>query len=34
VLPALPLMEAVTLAQRATLAVGVDTGLTHIAAAV
>ena len=33
VLPALPLMEAVTLAQRATLAVGVDTGLTHIAAA-
>ena len=33
VLPALPLMEAVTLAQRAALAVGVDTGLTHIAAA-
>lgn len=33
VLPALPLMEAVTLAQRAELAVGVDTGLTHIAAA-
>ena len=33
VLPALPLMEAVTLAQRATLAVGVDTGLTHVAAA-
>lgn len=33
VLPRLPLMEAVTLAQRATLAVGVDTGLTHIAAA-
>lgn len=33
VLPKLPLMEAVTLAQRARLAVGVDTGLTHIAAA-
>ncbi len=33
VLPALPLMEAVTLAQHAALAVGVDTGLTHIAAA-
>jgi heptosyltransferase-1 len=33
VLPRLPLMEAVTLAQRAALAVGVDTGLTHIAAA-
>lgn len=33
VLPALPLMEAVTLAQRAALAVGVDTGLTHVAAA-
>ncbi len=33
VLPKLPLMEAVTLAQRAALAVGVDTGLTHIAAA-
>jgi heptosyltransferase-1 len=33
VLPALPLMEAVLLAQRASLAVGVDTGLTHIAAA-
>jgi heptosyltransferase-1 len=33
VLPALPLMEAVTLAQRAALAVGVDTGLIHIAAA-
>jgi heptosyltransferase-1 len=32
-LPRLPLMEAVTLAQRAALAVGVDTGLTHIAAA-
>ena len=26
-------MDAVTLAQRAALAVGVDTGLTHIAAA-
>ena len=26
-------MEAVALAQRATLAVGVDTGLTHVAAA-
>lgn len=33
VLPKLSMMEAVTLAQRATLAVGVDTGLTHIAAA-
>jgi heptosyltransferase-1 len=33
VLPSLPLMEAVLLAQRASLAVGVDTGLTHIAAA-
>jgi heptosyltransferase-1 len=33
VLPKLPLMEAVTLAQQAALAVGVDTGLTHIAAA-
>jgi heptosyltransferase-1 len=33
VLPALPLMEAVLLAQRASLVVGVDTGLTHIAAA-
>jgi len=33
VLPRLPLMEAVLLAQRAALAVGVDTGLTHIAAA-
>jgi heptosyltransferase-1 len=33
VLPRLPLMEAVVLAQRAALAVGVDTGLTHIAAA-
>jgi len=33
VLPKLPLMEAVVLAQRASLVVGVDTGLTHIAAA-
>ncbi|SNT13891.1 heptosyltransferase-1 [Noviherbaspirillum humi] len=33
VLPKLPMMEAVLLAQRASLAVGVDTGLTHIAAA-
>jgi heptosyltransferase-1 len=33
VLPKLPMMEAVLLAQRARLAVGVDTGLTHIAAA-
>ena len=33
VLPKLPLMEAVTLAQRAALVIGVDTGLTHIAAA-
>jgi heptosyltransferase I len=33
VLPRLPMMEAVLLAQRATLAIGVDTGLTHIAAA-
>jgi len=33
VLPALPMMEAVLLAQRAALAIGVDTGLTHIAAA-
>ncbi len=33
VLPKLPLMEAVILAQRAALAIGVDTGLTHIAAA-
>jgi len=33
VLPKLPLMEAVMLAQRASLVVGVDTGLTHIAAA-
>jgi heptosyltransferase-1 len=33
VLPALPLMDAVLLAQRAALVVGVDSGLTHIAAA-
>jgi heptosyltransferase I len=33
VLPKLSMMEAVLLAQRATLAIGVDTGLTHIAAA-
>ncbi|MGS0742058.1 lipopolysaccharide heptosyltransferase I [Glaciimonas sp. GG7] len=33
VLPKLPLMEAVLLAQRAALVVGVDTGLTHVAAA-
>lgn len=33
VLPKLPMMEAVMLAQRAALVVGVDTGLTHIAAA-
>lgn len=33
VLPRLPMMEAVLLAQRAALAIGVDTGLTHIAAA-
>ncbi|AMO98709.1 lipopolysaccharide heptosyltransferase I [Collimonas arenae] len=33
VLPRLPLMEAVLLAQRAALVIGVDTGLTHIAAA-
>ena len=33
VLPKLPMMEAVLLAQRAALAIGVDTGLTHIAAA-
>jgi heptosyltransferase-1 len=33
VLPKLSMMEAVTLAQQATLAIGVDTGLTHIAAA-
>ena len=33
VLPKLSMMDAVTLAQHAALAVGVDTGLTHIAAA-
>lgn len=33
VLPKLSMMEAIVLAQRARLAVGVDTGLTHIAAA-
>ncbi|MFC3459580.1 MULTISPECIES: lipopolysaccharide heptosyltransferase I [Massilia] len=33
VLPKLSMMDAVTLAQQAGLAVGVDTGLTHIAAA-
>jgi heptosyltransferase-1 len=33
VLPRLSMMEAVLLAQRAALVVGVDTGLTHIAAA-
>lgn len=33
VLPKLSLMEAVILAQRAALVIGVDTGLTHIAAA-
>lgn len=33
VLPKLPMMQAVVLAQRAALVVGVDTGLTHIAAA-
>jgi heptosyltransferase-1 len=33
VLPKLPMMDAVVLAQRAALAIGVDTGLTHIAAA-
>jgi heptosyltransferase-1 len=33
VLPKLSMMEAVVLAQQASLAVGVDTGLTHIAAA-
>jgi heptosyltransferase-1 len=33
VLPKLTMQEAITLAQRATLAIGVDTGLTHIAAA-
>ncbi|MEA5098555.1 MAG: glycosyltransferase family 9 protein, partial [Burkholderiaceae bacterium] len=33
VLPRLPMLEAVLLAGKAALAVGVDTGLTHIAAA-
>lgn len=33
VLPKLAMMEAVTLARNAALAIGVDTGLTHIAAA-
>ena len=33
VLPKLPLMEAVMLAERSSLVVGVDTGLTHVAAA-
>lgn len=33
VLRKLPLMEAVMLAQRASLVIGVDTGLTHVAAA-
>jgi len=33
VLPKLSMMEAIVLAQRATLVVGVDTGLTHIATA-
>jgi heptosyltransferase-1 len=33
VLPQLSMMEAIVLAQRAALVVGVDTGLTHIAAA-
>jgi heptosyltransferase-1 len=33
VLPKLPMMEAVELARDASLAIGVDTGLTHIAAA-
>lgn len=33
VLPALPMMEAVALVQNAALVVGLDTGLTHIAAA-
>ncbi len=33
VLPRLPMMDAVELARHAALAVGVDTGLTHIAAA-
>lgn len=33
VLPPLPMMDAVVLAQRAALVVGLDSGLTHIAAA-
>ncbi|WP_253549206.1 lipopolysaccharide heptosyltransferase I [Herbaspirillum rubrisubalbicans] len=33
VLPALPLMQAVALVQQAQLVIGLDTGLTHIAAA-
>ena len=33
VLPKLSMLDAITLAQRAALVVGVDTGLTHIAAA-
>jgi heptosyltransferase-1 len=33
VLPRLPLMDAILLAQRAALAIGVDSGLTHVAAA-
>ncbi|HWJ93206.1 MAG TPA: glycosyltransferase family 9 protein, partial [Telluria sp.] len=33
VLPRLSMMEAVELARHASLAIGVDTGLTHIAAA-
>jgi len=33
VLPRLPLMDAVLLAQRAALVIGVDSGLTHVAAA-
>ena len=33
VLPALPMMQAVALVQQARLVIGLDTGLTHIAAA-
>ena len=33
VLPKLSMQEAIVLAQRTSLAIGVDTGLTHIAAA-
>lgn len=33
VLPQMPLMDAIALAQRAALAIGLDTGLTHVAAA-